>query len=61
MTRYRVRIELIEVVEENGNTSENIIDAVEATYDSKNIAERAFTLAEGLGCDHAYRIEMVTR
>ena len=49
MTRYRVRIELIEVVEENGNTSENIIDAVEATYDSKNIAERAFTLAEGLG------------
>ena len=27
MIRYRVRVELIEVVEENGRTDENIIDA----------------------------------
>ena len=51
MTRYRVRIELIEVVEStvwDDKTIENIIDAVEATYDSREVAERAFTLAEGL-------------
>jgi hypothetical protein len=47
MTRYRVRVELIEVVSDQSGITENIIDAVEATYDSREVAERAFALAEG--------------
>ena len=52
MTRYRVRVELIEVVEEDhgffGTTAdENIMDAVEVTCASKADAERVFAAAGG--------------